>query len=143
MSNVPLVCLHSPDIVKERLLCHAIIGRTGGKELIMRVQVHCEFIAPLLDVSTPCLNFRVDKAPADEKLTPPRKPIELENISCLPLTAQLKLQYPFQIIGVESVDTGNEEKLLSEMVCTRQRKDGRLVYVCYFHNMIHHDSVDP
>ena len=47
--------------MKERLLCHAIIGKTGGKELIMRVALSCEFITPLLDFSSDTINFRVDK----------------------------------------------------------------------------------
>ena len=83
----------------------------------MRVQVHCEFIAPLLDVSAPCLQFRVDKPPTDPgKLSRPRKPIALENISCLPLTAQLKLSYPFQIVCIESGDAGDDGRLVQNMV---------------------------
>ena len=48
-------------MVKEKLLCHAIIGKAGGKELIMRVPLSCEFITPLLEFSSDTLNFRVDK----------------------------------------------------------------------------------
>ena len=47
--------------MKEKLLCHAIIGKAGGKELIMRVPLSCEFITPLLEFSSDTLNFRVDK----------------------------------------------------------------------------------
>ena len=54
----------SPQVVKERLLCHAIIGRAGGKELIMRVPVSCEFITPLLQFSADTVSFRVDKVGA-------------------------------------------------------------------------------
>ena len=50
-----------PQVVKERMLCHAIIGRAGGKELIMKVAVNCEFIAPLLEFSMDNVFFRVDK----------------------------------------------------------------------------------
>ena len=51
----------SPKFVSERLLCHAILGRQGGKELIMAVDVSTEFISPLLDFSTKSVFFRVDK----------------------------------------------------------------------------------
>jgi len=50
-----------PKLVKERLLCHAIIGRQGGKELIMRVDVAADFISPLLEFSTKAVYFRFDK----------------------------------------------------------------------------------
>ena len=43
------------------MLCHAIIGRSGGKELIMKVQINCEFINPLVEFSTEQVFFRVDK----------------------------------------------------------------------------------
>lgn len=57
--DLDLLC--RPQVVKERLLCHAIIGRAGGKELIMRVNVNCEFISPLLEFSSDLVFFRVDK----------------------------------------------------------------------------------
>lgn len=47
--------------MKERLLCHAIIGRQGGKELIMKIDVSSDFISPLLEFSTKSVYFRVDK----------------------------------------------------------------------------------
>ena len=49
------------QVVTERLQCHAIIGRAGGKELIMKVQINCEFISPLLQFSADKLHFRFDK----------------------------------------------------------------------------------
>jgi len=54
------VCCSS-QLVKERLLCHAIIGRTGGKELVKRVKIVCEFINPLLQFSTQSICFNVCK----------------------------------------------------------------------------------
>ncbi|KAH3778722.1 hypothetical protein DPMN_180192 [Dreissena polymorpha] len=51
----------SPQFVRERLLCHAIIGRQGGKELIMKIDVSSDFISPLLEFSTKSVYFRVDK----------------------------------------------------------------------------------
>ena len=60
-----LLTLHSPvcspQFVQERLLCHAIIGRQGGKELIMKIDVASDFISPLLEFSTKSVYFRVDK----------------------------------------------------------------------------------
>ena len=53
--------LYSPQVVKETLLCHAIIGRAGGKELIMKVAITCEFIAPLMQFSSDRLEFCVEK----------------------------------------------------------------------------------
>ena len=47
--------------MRERLLCHAIIGRQGGKELIMKIDVNTDFISPLLEFSTKSVYFRVDK----------------------------------------------------------------------------------
>ena len=43
------------------MLCHAIIGRAGGKELIMKSAVSCEFITPVLEFSADNVFFRVDK----------------------------------------------------------------------------------
>ena len=53
--------VESPQPVKERMLCHAIIGRQGGKEQIMKVDVTADFISPLLEFSTKAMYFRVDK----------------------------------------------------------------------------------
>ena len=66
----------------------------------MKVQVNCEFITPLLELSTEQLDFRVDKPPT-EHLHLPRKPIELTNVSSLPLTSQLIMEYPFRFVVEE------------------------------------------
>ena len=58
--RVLCVCFR-PQVVRERMLCYAIIGRAGGKELIMKVNVNCEFISPLLEFSSDKVFFRVDK----------------------------------------------------------------------------------
>ncbi|XP_059164883.1 hydrocephalus-inducing protein homolog isoform X3 [Physella acuta] len=86
-----------PRTVAETIMCHAIIGRSGGKIPIINVDVKAEFIEPLLSFSTKCVFFRVDKAPTDELQTQ-QKQIVLTNVSSLPLTIKLKLAYPFSII---------------------------------------------
>lgn len=50
-----------PQRVEERLVCHAVIGTQGGKTLIMSVKVTCEFIAPLLQLSTKHVTYRLEK----------------------------------------------------------------------------------
>ncbi|KAK6174452.1 hypothetical protein SNE40_017727 [Patella caerulea] len=86
-----------PQCVKERLLCHGILGRQGGKELIMKVDVISDFISPLLEFSTKSVFFRVDKLPKDE-LCIQCEELVVSNVSSLPLSTELTLQYPFQIL---------------------------------------------
>ncbi|KAG8143780.1 hypothetical protein E2320_000954, partial [Naja naja] len=85
-----------PKLVKERLLCHAIIGKQSGKERIMKVDVTCEFITPVLQISSRAVTFRVEKNPSDI-LTPQYKPLSLKNVSSLPLRVVLSLQEPFAL----------------------------------------------
>uniref|UniRef100_A0A8C8S7Z5 HYDIN n=1 Tax=Pelusios castaneus TaxID=367368 RepID=A0A8C8S7Z5_9SAUR len=84
----------TPKVVKERLICHAIIGKQSGKEQIMKVDVTCEFIAPILHFSSKEITFRVEKHPSDV-LTPQYESLVLKNISSLPLNVILSLQEPF------------------------------------------------
>ncbi|NXG68880.1 HYDIN protein, partial [Baryphthengus martii] len=90
----------TPQVVKERLLCHAIVGSTTGKVKIMQVDVTCQFIAPVLQVSSREITFRVEKQPSDV-LTLQYKPLSLKNISCLPLSIILALGQPFVICNVD------------------------------------------
>ncbi|XP_052230840.1 hydrocephalus-inducing protein-like isoform X4 [Dreissena polymorpha] len=99
--------VNSPQFVRERLLCHAIIGRQGGKELIMKIDVSSDFISPLLEFSTKSVYFRVDKKP-DDMLEPQTRELVISNVSTLPLTTELKLARPFQILledGTEVSET--------------------------------------
>ncbi|XP_070194710.1 hydrocephalus-inducing protein homolog isoform X4 [Littorina saxatilis] len=86
-----------PKFVSERLLCHAILGRQGGKELIMKIDVSTEFISPLLEFSTKSVFFRVDKTAKDELKVQTRS-LEISNVSSLPLTVSLALKHPFKIL---------------------------------------------
>ncbi|XP_043935458.1 hydrocephalus-inducing protein homolog [Protopterus annectens] len=86
----------TPRVVKERLLCHAIIGRQSGKEKIMTVDVTCEFIAPVLQLSTQQLTFSIKKLPSDVLLSQ-YKPLILKSVSSLPMSILLSLKEPFAI----------------------------------------------
>ncbi|XP_048371298.1 hydrocephalus-inducing protein homolog [Sphaerodactylus townsendi] len=84
----------TPRVVKERLICHAIIGKHSGKERIMTVDVICEFIAPVLQISSRAIKFQVEKSPGGA-LTMQYEPLNLNNVSSLPVNILLSLQYPF------------------------------------------------
>lgn len=82
------------------MLCHAIIGRRGGKELILKSNIICEFIAPLVKFSADSVEFRIDKS-VDEELLPEKKMLTIENTSSLPLNINIKTNYPFQLVEEE------------------------------------------
>ncbi|XP_067158936.1 hydrocephalus-inducing protein homolog [Apteryx mantelli] len=90
----------TPKVVKERLLCHAIIEGKAGKKQIMQVDVTCEFIAPVLQISSREITFRVEKE-ASDVLTPQYEPLDLKNISSLPVSIILSLEQPFSLCDVD------------------------------------------
>ncbi|KAM6409238.1 hydrocephalus-inducing protein homolog [Rhynochetos jubatus] len=90
----------TPQVVKERLLCHAVVGSKAGKAQIMQVDVTCEFVAPILQMSSREITFRVEKQPSDA-LTLQYKPLSLKNISSLPLSIVLALEQPFSICDAD------------------------------------------
>ncbi|XP_054055083.1 hydrocephalus-inducing protein homolog isoform X14 [Rissa tridactyla] len=90
----------TPQVVKERLLCHAIVGSKVGKVLIMQVDVTCEFVAPVLQMSSREITFRVEKQPSDV-LTLQYEPLSLKNMSSLPLSLLLALEQPFVICDAD------------------------------------------
>uniref|UniRef100_H2XZ27 Hydin adenylate kinase-like domain-containing protein n=1 Tax=Ciona intestinalis TaxID=7719 RepID=H2XZ27_CIOIN len=88
-----------PRQVCETLLCHAIIGKANGKERIIRSAIRADFISPVLELSKDKIEFRVDKRPDDvTALTPKTRTFVARNISSLPLTCVLHVEYPFQIL---------------------------------------------
>ncbi|XP_051884712.1 hydrocephalus-inducing protein homolog [Pristis pectinata] len=97
----------TPKVVSGQLVGSAIIGKQSGKERIKTVNILCEFIGPILELSTKQLNFRVEK-PQDELLVPQYKPLALKNISPLPLTFNLSMKEPFTI-----AEKQNEEALVT------------------------------
>ncbi|XP_069730590.1 hydrocephalus-inducing protein homolog [Phaenicophaeus curvirostris] len=86
----------TPQVVKERLLWHAVVGSKEEKVQVMQVDVTCEFIAPVLQLSSTELIFRVEKQPSDV-LTLQYKPFSLKNTCLLPLSVFLALEEPFSI----------------------------------------------
>ncbi len=49
-----------PQLVEEILTCNSIIGKTSGKDRIMKFRLKCEFIAPLVSFSTKKITFRCE-----------------------------------------------------------------------------------
>ena len=49
------------QLVRERLVCHAILGHQSGTERILSVDVTCSFVAPVLHISSQQLNFYLEK----------------------------------------------------------------------------------
>nr|XP_032813560.1 hydrocephalus-inducing protein homolog isoform X3 [Petromyzon marinus] len=86
-----------PKVVSEQMVCHAIIGKQSGKERIMRMNIRCEFIQPLLELSSRQISFVVEKRPEDT-LQPQYEQLKLKNVSSLPLAMNLSLEFPFSII---------------------------------------------
>ncbi|KAM6325117.1 LOW QUALITY PROTEIN: hydrocephalus-inducing protein homolog [Podargus strigoides] len=90
----------TPQVVKERLLCHAFVGRRTEKVQVMQVDVTCEFVVPILHVSPREIIFRVEKQLIDV-LTLQYKPLSLKNVCCLPVSVVLALEEPFFICSMD------------------------------------------
>ncbi|XP_045149859.1 hydrocephalus-inducing protein homolog [Echinops telfairi] len=86
----------TPRVVKEKLVCHAIIGAQRGKNLVMIVNVICEFIAPLIQLSTKELIYRLEKKP-NTVLESNYQPLAIKNVSTLPVHILLSTTGPFFI----------------------------------------------
>uniref|UniRef100_A0A8C4S4T7 HYDIN axonemal central pair apparatus protein n=1 Tax=Erpetoichthys calabaricus TaxID=27687 RepID=A0A8C4S4T7_ERPCA len=89
-----------PKEVKERLICKAVLGKHTKKERIMTVDVSCQFIAPVLDVSEKHLSFFVEKQPGQE-LEAQLRPLVLKNVSVLELSMILTVTEPYSICCTE------------------------------------------
>ncbi|XP_035381538.1 hydrocephalus-inducing protein homolog [Electrophorus electricus] len=83
-----------PKVVRERLVCHAIVGHQSGKERIMTVDVTCRFISPVLEISSQQLNFYVEKVPG-MSLVPQYQSLHLKSVSALALSLELTVPEPF------------------------------------------------
>eukprot|EP00794_Sanderia_malayensis_P018879 gene18879-20779_t len=92
---------HKPVQVKERMICHAIVGSNTGKEKVMKVDVFAEFIEPLVQFSERKVSFFVMKHP-HTKLVKELKELLFGNVSKLPLRMLLNVEYPFQLLQHEN-----------------------------------------
>ncbi|XP_013359426.1 PREDICTED: hydrocephalus-inducing protein homolog isoform X2 [Chinchilla lanigera] len=86
----------TPRVVKERLVCHAMVGTKKVKSLLMTVNILCEFVAPLIQLSTRQLIYRLEKKP-NTKLEPGYQPLVIKNVSSLPVNMLLSTTDPFFI----------------------------------------------
>ncbi|KAM9351908.1 hydrocephalus-inducing protein homolog [Symphorus nematophorus] len=84
----------SPKVVRERLMCHAIVGQQGPFEHIMSVDVTCHFVAPVLSISPKQLNFYIKTVPG-KSLMPLYEKLILTNESSLSLSMELAVVEPF------------------------------------------------
>ncbi|XP_054029320.1 hydrocephalus-inducing protein homolog [Dryobates pubescens] len=90
----------TPQVVREQLLCHAVVGNEARSTQIMQVELSCQFIAPALQISSTAITFQVEKQ-AGDVLTPLAQPLSLKNTCPLPLSMVLDLGQPFSICDVE------------------------------------------
>lgn len=49
------------QVVREKLVCHAVVGRQYEKEVIMTADVTCQFVSPAVDISSQQVSFYVEK----------------------------------------------------------------------------------
>uniref|UniRef100_W5LN16 HYDIN axonemal central pair apparatus protein n=1 Tax=Astyanax mexicanus TaxID=7994 RepID=W5LN16_ASTMX len=84
----------TPKVVRERLVCLANVEHETAKKRIMTVDITCQFIAPVLDISSQQLSFYVEKVP-DMPLVPLYERLLLKSTSTLPLSMELTLAEPF------------------------------------------------
>ncbi|XP_064015890.1 LOW QUALITY PROTEIN: hydrocephalus-inducing protein homolog [Pogoniulus pusillus] len=90
----------TPQVVREQLLCQAVVGREARKTQVMQVDISCQFIDPALQVSPTAVTFQVEKQPG-HGLSPQYQPLALKNSSSLPLSIILALEQPFSVCDVD------------------------------------------
>jgi hypothetical protein len=87
-----------PKVVDEVFTCLAIIGRSTGRDKLLSLKIHCEFVEPLMSFSKTDLYFRVEyneQTMIDGLRTPISSDVTFSNISAIDLTANLRVKYPF------------------------------------------------
>ncbi len=55
------MCVNELQVVTEKLVCHAVVGRQYVRECIMTADVTCQFVSPAVDISSQQINFYVEK----------------------------------------------------------------------------------
>ncbi|GAB1599203.1 hypothetical protein Ahia01_000197500, partial [Argonauta hians] len=89
--------VEKPADINEVVHCYSILGKHGGKKLVLVVNVKAQFIDPLLQFSRENIFFRTDKLP-DMKLELLNEDLYLTNTAILPLTVNLQIPDPFKIV---------------------------------------------
>ena len=55
------------QLIEEWYTCQAIIGKSSGKDRIMKFKIRCEFIEPLVSFSKKEIEFRCERVSFDAK----------------------------------------------------------------------------
>ncbi|XP_061629909.1 hydrocephalus-inducing protein homolog [Phyllopteryx taeniolatus] len=102
----------SPKVVREYLVCCGIVGHQGIKEHIFSVEVMCQFVTPMLSMSSQQLNFYIEKLPGEE-LTQLYEELVLKNVSSLSLSMELSLATPFSLCEAQGVHSNANTKSMT------------------------------
>nr|XP_057932234.1 hydrocephalus-inducing protein homolog isoform X2 [Doryrhamphus excisus] len=86
----------SPKVVRENFICCGIVGLQGIKEHIMSMEVTCQFVTPMITMSSQKLDFYAEKHPR-KSLTPLYEELVLKNVSSLALSMKLFIAAPFSL----------------------------------------------
>ena len=87
-----------PKMIDEAFTCLAIIGRSTGRDKLLSLKVHCDFVEPLMSFSKTDLHFRAEyneQRQPDSDRSPIPSELTFSNISAIDLTAHLRVKYPF------------------------------------------------
>ncbi len=103
-----------PKIVDEAFTCLAIIGRSTGRDKLLSLKVHCEFVEPLMSFSKTDLHFRVEynePVTTDVQRIPISSDLTFSNISAIDLTAHLRVKHPFLLKNDVNDELGSASRL--------------------------------
>ena len=103
-----------PKLVDEVFTCLAIIGRSTGRDKLLSLKIHCEFVEPLMSFSKTDLYFRVEyneQTMIDGLRTPISSELTFSNISAIDLTANLRVKHPFLLKSDSSDDVHSNSRL--------------------------------
>lgn len=103
-----------PKAVDEVFTCLAIIGRSTGRDKLLSLKIHCEFVEPLMSFSKTDLYFRVEyneQTMLEGLRTPISSDLTFSNISAIDLSANLRVKHPF-LLKNDSNDESNSTSRL-------------------------------
>lgn len=55
------MCVYEMQVVTEKLVCYAVVGRQYVRECIITTDVTCQFVSPAVDISSKQISFYVEK----------------------------------------------------------------------------------